>query len=118
MKFLQHSFEELSNVIQLKENNIVNCLGFASKTIFKDQDVYAVKGHILEFDNPSGFSLMCQNLVFKDRLVEFFGHDNRLLVGKSQEEEDDYAINQKTLSTIYETAVEFKRYYETPSSKL
>ena len=96
----------------------MNCLGFASKIIFKDQEVYAAKGHILEFDNLIGFSLMCHRVGFKGRLVEFYGHDNRLLVGRSEDEGDDYAINQSTLNTVYETAVEFKRYYEAPSSKL
>ena len=80
-------------MLQLKENNIVNCLGFASKIVFQDNDVYAVKGHILEFDNPTGFNEMFNRIGFKDRLVEFFGHENRLLVGKSQEEGDDLTID-------------------------
>ena len=108
--------------MQLKEDNIVNCLGFASKTIFQDKDVYAVKGHILEFENPTDFNFMCHRFAFKGRLVEFYGHGghgSRLMIGKSEDEgEEDFTINEKTLNDVYETALEFKRYYETPSSKL
>ena len=58
------------------------------------------------------------NTKFKGRLVEFFGHKNKVLIGKSREEREDTGIDEGTIETIYEHAMEFKRFYESPPSKL
>ena len=72
---------------------MVNCLGLANKYIFGDQDIYGVKGTLLEFENnspmlgvfyfdlkaPQGLMLHC----FKEKV----------LVGLTREDSEDVKVS-------------------------
>ena len=51
--FTTLKIHSLKEVFEIKQNLIVNCLGFGSKKVFNDDEVYGLKGHILEFANET-----------------------------------------------------------------
>ena len=59
---------------------IVNCMGLGSKYIFGDQDIYGVRGTLLEFDN----SLQNNGMIavnFEDEYLQLYSFKDKILVG-------------------------------------
>lgn len=38
----------MNDILKLREDTIIACLGLSSKKVFKDENVYGVKGHLIE----------------------------------------------------------------------
>lgn len=49
---MQKKFESVEDVVALKENMIMNCLGFGAAKVFKDDKVTPITGHLLVYKNP------------------------------------------------------------------
>lgn len=54
VKFVNCEINSRQEILNFKEEHIVNCLGFSSKKLFGDNNLYGLKGHLLEFANPQG----------------------------------------------------------------
>ena len=52
-KFVERSFSNVQQIVDLKEDAIFNCTGQASKDIFGDQNITTRQDNLIVFNNPS-----------------------------------------------------------------
>lgn len=96
----------IEDVLNLKESTVVACLGLNSKLLFKDNNVYGVKGHLIELANTTGikgvFGFECD-----DGELGMYCFKDKILIGFSQEPNEQVTIDEKTVKELEDRAFKF-----------
>ena len=117
IKFENYELTSIEDVHKIKQSYLVNSLGFGSKKIFGDENVYGTKGHLLEFSNPLKIK---EYLCFKyNGGLKFYCFDDKVLVGITSEQVENQEINPKMVEKIFNNAINFTQEYgDEPKPKL
>lgn len=80
IKIVNRKINDTEDIINLDEKVIVNCTGLGSKHIFNDQNLYGVKGYLLEFENPTKIKGI-YGFLFEGKPVKMYCLEDKILVG-------------------------------------
>lgn len=67
-------------MLELPNRVIVNCLGLGSKNVFGDENMYGIKGHLLEIKNSTQIKAIF-GFKFKNDPLKLYCFDDKILIG-------------------------------------
>lgn len=110
IKFEQRAFSDIDAVLGLDETYIFNCLGYDSKTVFSDTELYPVRGQLLYLRPQPGIDFFLSGLVkedpdkeglVKERLVTTFPSSDKITVwGTSEPDVEECSTNPEDLDQL------------------
>lgn len=80
IEIVERKFEKLEDVLGLKEEVVVNCLGMGAGKVFGDQNMQGKKGHLLVFNNPDRLNYLLTTKLGNEQ-VTVYTVDDRVMVG-------------------------------------
>lgn len=98
VQIVNHRFENLDEILSLKEKVIFNCSGFSSKYLFNDDKMVPLKGVMLAMKLPKGYDYFLETFINnKSYSFTTYPMHERISYGliKVEEEELGYENEQK-----------------------
>jgi len=103
----QRHFENLNDLLNLKEPIIVNCTSIGSRKLFNDQDFTPVRGQLVYFKPQEGIDfLFYQNIPDSTTSwVSIYPWNDRIILGGVYERDnEDASVNLEVVDKIIENA--------------
>lgn len=89
------------NLTELPEGLIFNSIGLGAREAFGDSKMKGIKGHLIEFRNPSPeiYNFLMKANIGK-QVVTYYMHDSRIMLGLTREEVDDCKVDKEKVATL------------------
>jgi hypothetical protein len=106
----QYHFENLEDILRLKEPIIINCTSMGSLKLFNDREFVPVRGQIIYFKPQDGIDyLLCQNVPAVSNDSHYFvsiypWSDRIILNGVYEHNKEDAVSNPEAIDRIIENA--------------
>lgn len=81
VEIIQRKFENLDDVVALKEEVVMNCTGLGSKKLFNDNNLRGKKGNLLVYKNVNKVNYMLTARHDSGSHVTIYGVGDKLMVG-------------------------------------
>lgn len=108
-KFVKYKFRSLDEITDLSENIVFNCLGLGAKTLFNDDSMYGIRGHVVRFKNNENIDYGLSFMSSRDSRIVVVPWNGNLHIGPTHEDsEEEIAINPEVEKTLRE---EFRKFF-------
>jgi hypothetical protein len=119
VNFNNRSFNDLDDVLNLRETVICNCSAWGSYKLFGDKSLIPISGHLLHINKVPGVDYFFNHKLKNGWVVSWYPHNNKLAIGLAYEKIGWITEpNEKTIETLIKNLNEFLEEKVGPKPKL